>query len=473
MSELQLSNNENNSVHVGVLIHQLQYEISSLKTTIHNLQRKNEQCKFDLLNHKIRQKDENSQEVKNANLLVHKNKSHITDLQNELANERLKSAGLLEAHKKSLDKIACLSNQIISLKNENLDYKRRLQDANNTIDEFYKEEKIIFNKRNLTQKQCIYDDLDPPFKRLKMSDNFDSTPHNDAPINTTNTINIVSDTTYETNNKIIDNNNANPISNVKSVVVLSERQLKRQEYMEKKKRRENDAQSDSTAKVYGRLCCELFRRGVCNLPADKCPHSHDLAAPRPSVCKYFIQGLCSKSQNCLFSHDSLQIKQIPCRFFHVGIGCKFTADSCMCSHDDFTSEEAKKDFVRNNLAFLMPHYRSQKQVKISDSIVIANLNKSRFWWMPYIEQMPHHSLPSANDTPLTPTPEDDSSESNILTFAPRKQRTFLSQTLTTVPKNDTNREDNIRATEADNHNHSEENFINLFTDIPNEFLTPL
>ncbi|KAL2535291.1 Zinc finger CCCH domain-containing protein 31 [Forsythia ovata] len=53
-----------------------------------------------------------------------------------------------------------------------------------------------------------------------------------------------------------------------------------------------------------------------------------------SLCKFFINGLCNRGSQCLFSH-SLQAKRPVCKFFFSLQGCR-SGDSCFFSHDSGT-----------------------------------------------------------------------------------------------------------------------------------------
>ncbi|KAI3449482.1 hypothetical protein Pfo_006147 [Paulownia fortunei] len=50
-----------------------------------------------------------------------------------------------------------------------------------------------------------------------------------------------------------------------------------------------------------------------------------------ALCRYFVNGLCNRGSQCLFSH-SLQAKRPVCKFFFSLQGCR-NADSCFFSHD--------------------------------------------------------------------------------------------------------------------------------------------
>ncbi|XP_022899417.1 DExH-box ATP-dependent RNA helicase DExH8 [Olea europaea var. sylvestris] len=54
-----------------------------------------------------------------------------------------------------------------------------------------------------------------------------------------------------------------------------------------------------------------------------------------SMCKFFINGLCNRGSQCLFSH-SLQAKRPVCKFFFSLQGCR-NGDSCLFSHESGTT----------------------------------------------------------------------------------------------------------------------------------------
>ncbi|CAH9081302.1 unnamed protein product [Cuscuta europaea] len=64
-------------------------------------------------------------------------------------------------------------------------------------------------------------------------------------------------------------------------------------------------------------------------------HSDGHITKEASLCKYFIQGLCNRGSQCLFSH-SLQSKRPICKFFFSLQGCR-NGHSCFFSHDSVPS----------------------------------------------------------------------------------------------------------------------------------------
>ncbi|XP_071921506.1 DExH-box ATP-dependent RNA helicase DExH8-like [Coffea arabica] len=64
--------------------------------------------------------------------------------------------------------------------------------------------------------------------------------------------------------------------------------------------------------------------------------SHDChTVMEASVCKFFINGLCNKGSQCLYSH-SLQAKRPLCKFFFSLQGCR-NGEFCFFSHDSISS----------------------------------------------------------------------------------------------------------------------------------------
>lgn len=118
-----------------------------------------------------------------------------------------------------------------------------------------------------------------------------------------------------------------------------------------------------------RLICRYFMEGICT-KADKCTFSHS-AIPNKTPeearvkdpCKFFIAGSCMKGESCFFSHD---LSVVPCKFFHLkgecsaaattrGGGCRFshapidkeTLEKLKASENERAKEKAKDQYLVN------------------------------------------------------------------------------------------------------------------------------
>ena len=85
-----------------------------------------------------------------------------------------------------------------------------------------------------------------------------------------------------------------------------------------------------------RLICRYFMDGLCT-KGNQCTFSHSVVPNKTQEearvkepCKFFIAGSCMKGESCYFSHD---LSCVPCKFFHLkgecsaasrGVGCRFS-----------------------------------------------------------------------------------------------------------------------------------------------------
>jgi hypothetical protein len=93
--------------------------------------------------------------------------------------------------------------------------------------------------------------------------------------------------------------------------------------------------------------CRYWMEGKCS-KGDECTFSH---ASRPNrsvedaksedVCRFHIAGNCLKGDNCMYSHD---LSKVPCKFFHVKGDCGAGA-SCRFSHGAISEQERRLLFV--------------------------------------------------------------------------------------------------------------------------------
>lgn len=111
----------------------------------------------------------------------------------------------------------------------------------------------------------------------------------------------------------------------------------------KKKKPKPDRRKDlaaAPAPPKPRTVCKYYMEGLCTKGA-ACTFSHDVK-PRKTleeakvkeVCKYFMMGSCLKGEQCIFSHD---LKRKPCKFYHLWNSCAAGRD-CRFSHDPIDQE---------------------------------------------------------------------------------------------------------------------------------------
>ena len=102
-----------------------------------------------------------------------------------------------------------------------------------------------------------------------------------------------------------------------------------------------------------RLICRYFMEGVCS-KGDKCTFSHAVVpnktpeeAKVKEPCKFFIAGSCMKGESCYYSHD---LSVVPCKFFHLKGECSANAKgaSCRFSHEPIDKDTLEK--LRQNEA---------------------------------------------------------------------------------------------------------------------------
>lgn len=113
----------------------------------------------------------------------------------------------------------------------------------------------------------------------------------------------------------------------------------------KKKRKDGSGRSGSdskkrsalnkkrkVAKAKSRPICKFFMEGRCSKGPD-CPFSHStLPSVKKEICKFYLNGYCAKGPKCLYMHG-----EFPCKFFHTGAKC-YSEANCLFSHDPLTDE---------------------------------------------------------------------------------------------------------------------------------------
>ncbi|GCC35517.1 hypothetical protein chiPu_0014002, partial [Chiloscyllium punctatum] len=82
----------------------------------------------------------------------------------------------------------------------------------------------------------------------------------------------------------------------------------------------------------GKVLCKFFVEGRCS-KGDQCNFSHDLGPPRKrELCRFYYNGFCAKAENCLYMHN-----EFPCKFYHTTGNC-YQGDECKFSHRHLTEE---------------------------------------------------------------------------------------------------------------------------------------
>uniref|UniRef100_A0A4W3IVL3 Zinc finger CCCH-type containing 6 n=1 Tax=Callorhinchus milii TaxID=7868 RepID=A0A4W3IVL3_CALMI len=70
---------------------------------------------------------------------------------------------------------------------------------------------------------------------------------------------------------------------------------------------------------------------------DQCRYSHDVVLEKKKdICKFYLNGYCTKGDNCIFMHDILYDCYMHL-FYHTGAKC-YQGDSCKFSHAPLTEE---------------------------------------------------------------------------------------------------------------------------------------
>lgn len=129
--------------------------------------------------------------------------------------------------------------------------------------------------------------------------------------------------------------------------------------------------------VNGRLICRHFLWGRCIKDGD-CQLEHvtgynDLVK---EVCKFYVQGLCTKGESCPYMH-----KSFPCKFFHKkgkcfqGADCKFSHEPLNDVTKPLLDETLKRDDEYSALAKKAEQESSEQPVN-TDEPEISEANKT-------------------------------------------------------------------------------------------------
>lgn len=114
------------------------------------------------------------------------------------------------------------------------------------------------------------------------------------------------------------------------------------------------------------IVCPSFLRNACK--NEKCLLSHNANLHKMPVCKYYLQGLCTKQSQCLYLHKKLTDNTKICAEFLKGY-CPL-ADNCDLLHDHPPSEQ------RDRKKYSIVKQKSNKDVKQSKETMSSE--KSRY-----------------------------------------------------------------------------------------------
>lgn len=108
-----------------------------------------------------------------------------------------------------------------------------------------------------------------------------------------------------------------------------------------------DNKPNEAVKPKPRVPCRYFMEGKCS-KGDECTFSHALRpnktteeARSEEVCRFHMAGNCLKGEGCMYSHD---LSKVPCKFFHAKGECA-AGDSCRFSHAPVSEDIRHQLFV--------------------------------------------------------------------------------------------------------------------------------
>lgn len=136
------------------------------------------------------------------------------------------------------------------------------------------------------------------------------------------------------------NNNNITKSNVKVQKPTSQKHQKGRDFT-------SNTTNPPTQKFVPRLVCRYFMEGICS-KGDKCTFSHAVVPNKTpeearvkEPCKFFIMGSCMKGDTCYYSHD---LSVVPCKFFHLKGECATVSKGGQCrfSHGPIDKETLEK-----------------------------------------------------------------------------------------------------------------------------------
>uniref|UniRef100_A0A2K5CHR4 Zinc finger CCCH-type containing 8 n=1 Tax=Aotus nancymaae TaxID=37293 RepID=A0A2K5CHR4_AOTNA len=92
-----------------------------------------------------------------------------------------------------------------------------------------------------------------------------------------------------------------------------------------------------TVERKGKQICKYFLERKC-IKGDQCKFDHDAEIEKKKeMCKFYVQGYCTRVGLKLFSSLTLVLHEYPCKFYHTGTKC-YQGDYCKFSHAPLTPE---------------------------------------------------------------------------------------------------------------------------------------
>lgn len=128
-----------------------------------------------------------------------------------------------------------------------------------------------------------------------------------------------------------------------------------------------------------RVPCRYWMEGKCS-KGEECTFSHaqrPLRSPEEArseeVCRFHLAGTCLKGEACLYSHD---LSRVPCKFFHVKAACS-AGDTCRFSHAPI-SEQARHQLFAEMTGSRDPRLATEESVpKAPPSVAKSPFTSSR------------------------------------------------------------------------------------------------
>lgn len=149
------------------------------------------------------------------------------------------------------------------------------------------------------------------------------------------------------------------------------------------------------ALVVPKVPCRYWMEGKCS-KGDECTFSHAIKpnktadeAKSEEVCRFHIAGNCLKGENCMYSHD---LSRVPCKFFHVRGECG-AADSCRFSHSPLSEDERHRLFVEM-MGTRDPRLSSLQTTKQQPILAPLDVNTT----FVHLKSLPPMTTTTANNT---------------------------------------------------------------------------
>ena len=141
-----------------------------------------------------------------------------------------------------------------------------------------------------------------------------------------------------------------------------------------------------------RLICRYFMEGICS-KGDKCTFSHSVVPNKTpeearvkDPCKFFIMGSCMKGEACYYSHD---LSVVPCKFFHLRGECAAAAKGASCR---FSHSPIDMDTLEKLRTAEMERIQEQKLTDISTISEMQSINN------PVQLSAPNHTSQTCEET---------------------------------------------------------------------------